>query len=155
MLKNENLFQIETADNWPKAPFERLSSSGVRISSTTVSIGKIQSGSIGFLERQQQIDDVEKYSTDLQKKIKKLKNEIENLREGFESVKKERELGEEEFRNLEFESLMCNKELEHHQLEKDRTKQSVSQISKDSENLLKEMDSSKQKGKSAILAISI
>ncbi|GIT63408.1 MAG: hypothetical protein Ct9H300mP21_09540 [Pseudomonadota bacterium] len=42
-------------------------------SNSSASMGKVQSGSLGFLQRQQQIIDVETYVDDLQKKIKNLK----------------------------------------------------------------------------------
>ena len=42
-------------------------------------MGKVQSGSLGFLQRQQQIIDVETYVDDLQKKIKKFVSELLTL----------------------------------------------------------------------------
>ena len=154
LLEDEKNFWDEANKNWPENPLERLSSSGVRISNTKVSIGKPQSSSLGFLQRQQEISDVEEYSINLQNKIDKLESEIDISSELCESLKKEHHLSEEELRKLELESLSCNKELEHHQLEERRNRQTVKQISQDSENIDKEINTSEQKVNSATIAIS-
>ena len=153
LLKDENNFWNVSEKNWPEAPFEWLSSTGIRLSNSTVSMGKVQSGSLGFLQRQQQIVDVEEYAEDLNNKIKKLEKELESIQQEYESLKQEQESSEEESRKLEFELLSCNKELEHHQLEERRTQQTVSQIAQDSENIRKEMDSSQQKEETATVTI--
>ena len=153
LLKDEKHFWDESVMNWPDTPFELLSSSGIRLSNATVSMGKAQSGSLGFLQRQQQIADVEVYAEDLSKKIVKFESELETLRKEYESLKQEHETSEEESRKLEFELLSCNKELEHHQLEERRTQQTVSQISQDSENIRTERDSSRLKEKNAVETI--
>ena len=112
-------------------------------------MGKVQSGSLGFLQRQQQIIDVGTYVDDLQKKIKKFESELLTLREKHESLKEEQESREEESRKLEFALLSDNKELEHHQLEERRMEQTVSQLSQDTDSILEEMDLSRLKEKTA------
>jgi len=154
LLNDEKQFWIEAEKNWPSAPFELISPRGVRISDSTLSIGKSQSASIGFLQRQQQIIDVDKLAEKLQKEIQRVESETEIIREEFEELKKRQDSSEEEFRKLEFEFLSCKKELEHHQLEEHRTIQTVSQIAHDSANIFNEIDTSKQKGHSAKVAIS-
>ncbi|GIT03537.1 MAG: hypothetical protein CM1200mP28_07960 [Deltaproteobacteria bacterium] len=66
-----------------------LSSSGIRLSNVSVSMGTIQSGSLGFLQRQQEISDVEKYALELSEKINKLELELDNLKKEYESLKGE------------------------------------------------------------------
>jgi chromosome segregation protein len=149
LLKDEKSFWSETEINWPETPEEWLSNSGIRLSNSTVSMGQVQSGSLGFLERQQQIVDGESYAEELNKKIKKLESELEILQKGYEALKEEQESCEEESRNLDFSLLSCNKELEHHLLEERRMQQTVSQITQDSASMLAEMDSSMQKEKIA------
>ena len=153
LLKDDKNFWSEVKNNWPKTPDEWLSSSGIRLSNSSVCMGKVQSGSLGFLQRQQQITDVEAYSDELQQKIKKIESELKILRKGHESLKEEQESCEEELRKLEFSLLSGNKELEHHQLEERRMQQTVSQLSHDSESILKEMDSSRLKEKTAAKTI--
>ena len=109
---------------------------------------------MGFLQRQQEIADVEEYSINLQNKIDELKVENNISHELFESLKKEQNLSEEELRKLELEFLSCNKELEHNQLEERRNKQTVEQISQDTESILKEINTSEEKVNSATIAIS-
>ena len=153
LLKDEINFWNESGNNRPKAPYEWLSTTGIHLTNSNVSIGKVQSGSLGFLQRQQQIVDVEKYAEDLNKKLKKLESEQQTLREKYETMKQEQESSEEETRKLEFELLSCNKELEHHQLEERRTQQTVSQIAQDSATILNEMESSRQKENTASTSI--
>ena len=153
LLKDEINFWNESGNNAPTAPYEWLSTSGIRLTNSNVSIGKVQSGSLGFLQRQQQIVDVEKYAEELNKKLKKLETEQQTLREKYETLKQEQESSEEETRKLEFELLSCNKELEHHQLEERRTQQTVSQIAQDSANIQNEMETSRQKETTATTAI--
>jgi len=142
LLKDENNFWNAAEKKWPDSPEEWLSSSGICLSNSSASMGKVQSESLGFLQRQQQIIDVETYVDDLQKKIKKFESELLTLRERHESLKEEQETREEESRKLEFAMLSGNKELEHQQLEERRMQQTVSQLSQDSEGILEEMDSS-------------
>jgi len=149
LLKDENNFWNEAENKWPDSPEEWLSSSGICLSNSSASMGKVQSGSLGFLQRQQQIIDVETYVDDLQKKIKKFESELLTLRERHESLKEEQETREEESRKLEFALLSGNKELEHQQLEERRMQQTVSQLSQDSEGILEEMDSSRLKENTA------
>ena len=149
LLKDENNFWNEAEKKWPDSPEEWLSSSGICLSNSSASMGKVQSGSLGFLQRQQQIIDVETYVDDLQKKIKKFESELLTLRERHESLKEEQETREEESRKLEFAMLSGNKELEHQQLEERRMQQTVSQLSQDSEGILEEMDSSRLKENTA------
>jgi len=153
LLKHEKNFWNESGNNRPEAPYEWLSTTGIRLTNSNVSIGKVQSGSLGFMQRQQQIVDVEKYAEDLNKKLKKLESEQQTLREKYETMKQEQESSEEETRKLEFELLSCNKELEHHQLEERRTQQTVSQIAQDSATILNEMESSRQKENTASTSI--
>ncbi len=153
LLKDEINFWNESGNNRPEAPYEWLSTTGIHLTNSNVSIGKVQSGSLGFLQRQQQIVDVEKYAEDLNKKLKKLESEQQTLREKYETMKQEQESSEEETRKLEFELLSCNKELEHHQLEERRTQQTVSQIAQDSATILNEMESSRQKENTASTSI--
>ncbi|MDP7614095.1 MAG: chromosome segregation protein SMC [SAR324 cluster bacterium] len=153
LLKHEINFWNDSGNNRPEAPYEWLSTTGIRLTNSTVSIGKVQSGSLGFLQRQQQIVDVEKYAEDLNKKLKKLESEQQTLREKYETIKQEQESSEEETRKLEFELLSCNKELEHHQLEERRTQQTVSQIAQDSATILNEMETSRQKENTASTSI--
>ena len=153
LLKDEKNFWKESVENSPEAPFEWLSSSGIRLTNYNTSIGKVQSGSLGFLQRQQQIVDVEKYADDLKNKLAKLEIEQETLRKKYEILKQEQESSEEETRKLEFELLSCNKELEHHQLEERRTQQTVSQISQDSASIESEMETSRQKENTATSSI--
>ena len=154
LMKDHKNFWSEVKNNWPETPEEWLSSSGIRLTNSSVSIGKVQSGSLGFLQRQQQIKDVEAYANDLQQKTKKIEGELETLRKGHETFKEEQESCEEELRKLEFSLLSSNKELEHHQQEERRMQQTVSQLSHDSESILEEMDSSKQKENTAVNTIS-
>ena len=149
LLKDENNFWNTAEKKWPDSPEEWLSSSGICLSNSSASMGKVQSGSLGFLQRQQQIIDVETYVDDLQKKIKKFESELLTLRERHESLKEEQETREEESRKLEFAMLSGNKELEHQQLEERRMQQTVSQLSQDSEGILEEMDSSRLKENTA------
>ena len=153
LLKHEINFWNESGNNRPEAPYEWLSTTGIHLTNSNVSIGKVQSGSLGFLQRQQQIVDVEKYAEDLNKKLKKLESEQQTLREKYETMKQEQESSEEETRKLEFELLSCNKELEHHQLEERRTQQTVSQIAQDSATILNEMETSRQKENTASTSI--
>ena len=153
LLKDEINFWNESGNNRPEAPYEWLSTTGIRLTNSNVSIGKVQSGSLGFLQRQQQIVDVEKYAEDLNKKLKKLESEQQTLREKYETMKQEQESSEEETRKFEFELLSCNKELEHHQLEERRTQQTVSQIAQDSATILNEMETSRQKENTASTSI--
>ena len=153
LLKDEINFWNESGNNRPEAPYEWLSTTGIHLTNSNVSIGKVQSGSLGFLQRQQQIVDVEKYAEDLNKKLKKLESEQQTLREKYETMKQEQESSEEETRKFEFELLSCNKELEHHQLEERRTQQTVSQIAQDSATILNEMESSRQKENTASTSI--
>ena len=153
LLKHEKNFWNEYGNDRPEAPYEWLSTTGIHLTNSNVSIGKVQSGSLGFLQRQQQIVDVEKYAEDLNKKLKKLESEQQTLREKYETMKQEQESSEEETRKLEFELLSCNKELEHHQLEERRTQQTVSQIAQDSATILNEMESSRQKENTASTSI--
>jgi len=153
LLKDEINFWNESGNNRPEAPYEWLSTTGIHLTNSNVSIGKVQSGSLGFLQRQQQIVDVEKYAEDLNKKLKKLESEQQTLREKYETMKQDQESSEEETRKLEFELLSCNKELEHHQLEERRTQQTVSQIAQDSATILNEMESSRQKENTASTSI--
>jgi len=153
LLKDEIDFWNESGKNQPAAPHEWLSSSGLRLTNSNVSIGKVQSGSLGFLQRQQQIVDVEKYAEDLNKKLTKLESEQETLRIKYKTLKQQQETCEEETRKLEFELLSCNKELEHHQLEERRTQQTVSQIAQDSATILSEMETSRQKENTATTSI--
>jgi chaperonin cofactor prefoldin len=83
----------------PEAPFEWLSSSGIRLTNHNTSIGKVQSGSLGFLQRQQQIVDVEKYADDLNKKIAKLEIEQETLRKKYEILKQEPQAAKKKHEN--------------------------------------------------------
>ena len=149
LLKNEKTFWNEVEKKWPNSPEEWFSSSGICLSNSSVSIGKVQSGSLGFLQRQQQIIDIEKYVADLQQKINKFETELLTLRERHESLKEEQESCEEESKKLEFALLSGNKELEHHQLEERRMEQTVSQLSQDSESIHKEMNSSRLKEKTS------
>ena len=153
-LKTTQNFGMNLGKNWPHAPIEMLSSSGIRLSNASVSMGTVQSGSLGFLQRQQEISDVEKYAFELSEKIKKLELELDNLKKEYESLKEEQESSEEESRKLEFSLLSSNKELEHHQLEERRMQQSVSQLSQDSESILEEINSSKVKESTAVERIS-
>ncbi len=153
LLKDEINFWNESGNNRPEAPYEWLSTTGIHLTNSNVSIGKVQSGSLGFLQRQQQIVDVEKYAEDLNKKLNKLESEQQTLREKYETMKQDQESSEEETRKLEFELLSCNKELEHHQLEERRTQQTVSQIAQDSATILNEMESSRQKENTASTSI--
>ncbi|MBC8258517.1 MAG: chromosome segregation protein SMC [SAR324 cluster bacterium] len=149
LLKNETDFWIEATKSWPDAPFERISSNGIRLSNFAISIGKVQSGSLGFLQRQQQIRDVENYAEGLQKQISILDSEVITVRKDYDSIKEEQETSDEKFRNIEYALLSLKKELEHHQLEERRMQQTVSQLSLDSANILEEMDTSKLKEKTA------
>jgi len=149
LLKDEKIFWNEADKKWPDSPEEWLSSSGICLSNYSASMGKVQSGSLGFLQRQQQIIDVGTYVDDLQKKIKKFESELLSLREKHESLKEEQESREEESRKLEFALLSDNKELEHHQLEERRMEQTVSQLSQDTDSILEEMDLSRLKEKTA------
>tara|TARA_B100000700_G_scaffold318594_1_gene412055 strand:- start:309 stop:3887 length:3579 start_codon:yes stop_codon:yes gene_type:complete len=154
LLNNEKLFWSEAQKSRPLAPFERISPNGVKITSTIISIGKSQSGSLGFLQRQQQITEVEEFAENLQKKIQGIENKTDTLGKEFEELKNQKESEEEELRKLEFEYLSCKKEVEHYQFEERRTTQTVSQISRDSTSIFNEMDSSKKKVLSTISAIS-
>jgi len=154
LLDDDTKFWNEFGENWPDAPIEMLSSSGIRLSNASVSMGTVQSGSLGFLQRQQEISDVEKYALELSEKIKKLELELDNLKKEYESLKAEQESSEEESRKLEFSLLSGNKELEHHQLEERRMQQSVSQLSQDSESILEEINTSKVKESTAVERIS-
>ena len=147
-------FWSEFGDNWPDTPIEMLSTSGIRLSNASVSMGTVQSGSLGFLQRQQEISDVEKYTIELSEKIKKLESELDRLNKEYESLKEEHESSEETSRKLEFSLLSGNKELEHHKLEERRIEQSVSQLSQDSESILEEINTSKVKESSASEKIS-
>ena len=153
LVKDEIDFWNESGNNQPAAYHEWLSSSGLRLTNSNVSIGKVQSGSLGFLQRQQQIVDVEKYAQDLNKKLINFESEQETLRTKYKTFKQEQENCEEETRKLEFELLSCNKELEHHQLEERRTQQTVSQIAQDSATILSEMETSRQKENTATTSI--
>jgi hypothetical protein len=73
LLKDDKNFWSEVNNNWPKTPDEWLSSSGIRLSNSSVSMGKVQSGSLGFLQRQQQITDVEAYVDELLLALQKTK----------------------------------------------------------------------------------
>ena len=154
LMKDKNIFWNEAENNWPEPPEERLSSSGICLSNSSISMGRVQSGSLGFLQRQQQIIDLEKYFDDLHKKIKKFESKILTLQEKHESLKEEQDSREEESRKLEFALLSGNKELEHHQLEERRMEQTVSQLSQDSESILEEVNSSRLKEKSSVETIS-
>ncbi|GIT71237.1 MAG: hypothetical protein Ct9H300mP28_10510 [Pseudomonadota bacterium] len=55
LLDDDTKFWNEFGKNWPDAPIEMLSSSGIRMSNASVSMGTVQSGSLGFLQRQQEI----------------------------------------------------------------------------------------------------
>ena len=153
LLKDEINFWNEFGNNLPEAPYEWLSAAGIRLTNSNVSIGKVQSGSLGFLQRQQQIVDVEKYAEDLNKKLENLEHELQILRKKYETLKQEQESSEEETRKLEFDLLSCNKELEHHQLEERRTQQTISQIAQDAATILGEMETSRQKENTATTSI--
>jgi len=154
LLDDDTKFWNEFGKNWPDTPVEMLSSSGIRLSNASVSMGTVQSGSLGFLQRQQEISDVEKYGLELSEKIIKLELELDNLQKKYESLKVEQESSEEESRKLEFSLLSSNKELEHHQLEELRIQQSLSQLSQDSESILEEINKSKIKENTALESIS-
>ena len=154
LLEEETNFWKEYENNWPNRPTEILSTSGIRISNDSISMGTVQSGSLGFLQRQQEISDTEKYTFELSEKIKKLELELDSLQKKYSSLKEEQEFNEEEYRKLEFSLLSGNKELEHHQLEERRMQQSVSQISQDSNNILKEINNSSFKESTAESQIS-
>ena len=62
LLKDDINFWNEFGNNWPDEPIEMRSSSVIRLSNASVSMGTVQSGSLGFLQRQQEISDVEKYA---------------------------------------------------------------------------------------------
>jgi chromosome segregation protein len=153
LLKDEINFWNGSGNKQPEAPYEWLSTSGIHLTNYNVSIGKVQSGSLGFLQRQQQIVEVEKYADDLNKTLTNLEIEQEILIKKYQTLKQELESSEEETRKLEFELLSCNKELEHHQLEERRTQQTVSQISQDSASILNEMETSRQKENTASASI--
>ncbi len=154
LLKDEESFWNASENYWPEAPFELISSSGIRLSNSSVSMGTVQSGSLGFLQRQQEISDVEKYTGELNSKINKLEKELEILQQEYETLKADHESSEEESRKLEFALLSGNKELEHHQLEERRMQQSVSQLSQDSESIHEEIKTSRIKEKTAVETIS-
>lgn len=154
LLNDDTNFWNEFGNNWPDAPIEMLSSSGIRLSNASVSMGTVQSGSLGFLQRQQEISDIEKYAVELSEKINQLELELDNLQKEYESLKAEQESCEEESRKLEFSLLSGNKELEHHQLEERRMQQSVSQLSQDSESILEEINTSRVKESTAVERIS-
>lgn len=149
LLNDHKNFWNEFRNNWPNAPIEIVSKSGMRLSNASVSMGTVQSGSLGFLQRQQEISDVEKYAFELNEKIKILQLELDSHQKKYESLKEEQETIEEESRKLEFSLLSGNKELEHHQLEELRMQQSVSQLSQDSESILEEINTSKIKESTA------
>ena len=154
LLDEDTKFWNDFGNNWPDAPVEIITSSGTRLSNTSVSMGTVQSGSLGFLQRQQEIIDVEKYTFELSEKIKKLELKLDTLQSEYESLKEEHESSDEKSRKLEFSLLSSNKELEHHQLEERRMQQSVSQLSQDSESVLEEINTSKVKESTAVEKIS-
>ena len=112
---------------------------GVRIDEVTVQTGSVQEGSLGFLARQQEIEQLEEQTSGLSEGITEQEGQQKTLREAWGQTQEALEQVQSEQREQELEVLGHTKELEHHQLELNRARQTSKQFDSDLRQLQEEI----------------
>ena len=124
---------------WPDASVIWVGPEGVRIDEVTVQTGSVQEGSLGFLARQQEIEQLEQQTSELSADITAEETQQEELREAWSQTQEALEQVQSEQRGQELDVLSHTKELEHHQLELNRTRQTSEQFDSDLRQLQEEI----------------
>ncbi len=148
LLEEPDQFWEKAQKAWPPGAVEWISNAGSRMTEMSFQFGQPLSGSLGYLQRQQDILQLQEQAEAIQERCEEMEMELERKQQELENLRTEHQACFRKHRETELEWLSCSKELEHHQHEHKRISQLLQQNAADIEKIHGEIDLHQQRRQS-------
>lgn len=146
MPDNDDPWQQALSSGSIKASLEWISPEGSYVNQTgLVKMGKVQSASFGFLERQAEIEKLQHKASGMEQEITELEERLDVVRSDHNEMDEKIQDTNEQLHEFDLRLLRYHKELEHDQLEFKRSQQLTRQLESDVQLIRKEIDGVKNK----------